>query len=82
MTAHRFGNATMHDLFASWERAGAGDLSAFIDSWLLTAGPDTITLDREAGAGAAHSPARAPRRPRSHAAGGHWPMPTAGSSRR
>ena len=25
---HRFGNATMHDLFASWERAGAGDLSA------------------------------------------------------
>ncbi len=49
MTAHRFGNATMHDLFASWERAGAGDLSAFIDSWLLTAGPDTVTLDREAG---------------------------------
>jgi aminopeptidase N len=49
MTTHRFGNATMHDLFASWERAGAGDLSAFIDSWLLTAGPDTVTLDREEG---------------------------------
>jgi len=49
MTTHRFGNATMHDLFGSWERAGAGDLSAFIDSWLLTAGPDMITLDREAG---------------------------------
>ena len=24
---HRFGNATMHDLFASWEQAGAGDLT-------------------------------------------------------
>ncbi len=49
MTTHLFGNATMHDLFGSWERAGAGDLSGFINSWLLTAGPDTITLDREAG---------------------------------
>jgi aminopeptidase N len=48
-TRHRFGNATMHDLFASWEQAGAGDLSAFTDSWLRTAGPDTIVLDREAG---------------------------------
>ena len=28
---HRFGNATMHDLFASWERAGAGDLSPFTE---------------------------------------------------
>jgi aminopeptidase N len=46
---HRFGNATMHDLFASWERAGAGDLSAFTDNWLRTAGPDTIVLDRAAG---------------------------------
>lgn len=48
-TRHRFGNATMHDLFASWERAGAGDLSSFTTSWLRTAGPDTITLDRAAG---------------------------------
>ena len=48
-TRHRFGNATMHDLFASWERAGAGDLSSFTSSWLRTAGPDTIVLDREAG---------------------------------
>ncbi len=46
---HRFGNATMHDLFASWERAGAGDLSGFTTNWLRTAGPDTILLDREAG---------------------------------
>ncbi len=46
---HRFANATMHDLFESWERAGAGDLSAFTGSWLRTAGPDTIVLDRAAG---------------------------------
>jgi aminopeptidase N len=48
-TRHRFGNATMHDLFASWERAGAGDLSGFTGSWLRTAGPDSLTLDRDAG---------------------------------
>jgi aminopeptidase N len=46
---HRFGNATMHDLFASWERAGAEDMSNFTDNWLRTAGPDRIELDREAG---------------------------------
>lgn len=49
LTRHRFGNATMHDLFESWERAGAGDLSSFTSNWLRTAGPDTITLDRAAG---------------------------------
>jgi aminopeptidase N len=48
-TRHRFGNATMHDLFGSWERAGAGDLSDFTSNWLRTAGPDTILLDRAAG---------------------------------
>jgi aminopeptidase N len=48
-TRHRFGNATMHDLFSSWEEAGAGDLGAFTSNWLRTAGPDTILLDREAG---------------------------------
>ncbi|NHC24351.1 aminopeptidase N [Nocardioides sp. IC4_145] len=48
-TRHRFGNATMHDLFQSWEGAGAGDLSAFTSNWLRTAGPDSIVLDRAAG---------------------------------
>jgi len=48
-TQHRFGNATMHDLFASWEKAGAGDLSSFTSQWLRTAGPDAIDLDRAAG---------------------------------
>ncbi|QWF24511.1 aminopeptidase N [Nocardioides sp. LMS-CY] len=48
-TQARFGNATMHDLFESWERAGADDLSSFTSNWLRTAGPDTIVLDRAAG---------------------------------
>ena len=48
-TTHRFGNATMNDLFGSWERAGAGDLSSFTTNWLRTAGPDRIVLDRAAG---------------------------------
>ncbi len=46
---HRYANATMADLVESWERAGAGDLSAFRDGWLLTAGPDRLELDRSAG---------------------------------
>ncbi len=58
-TRHRFGNATMHDLFASWEAAGAGDLSSFTAAWLRTAGPDTIVLDREAGRACAALPRRA-----------------------
>jgi len=48
-TRHRFGNATMHDLFASWADQGAGDLSPFTGEWLRTAGPDAIELDRGAG---------------------------------
>src|SRR3546814_18856908 len=37
-------------LVASWERAGAGDLSNFTSNWLRTAGPDALLLDRQAGA--------------------------------
>lgn len=48
-TRHRFGNATMHDLFASWERAGAGDLSNFTHDWLRIAGPDVLRHDRLSG---------------------------------
>ena len=66
-TRHRFGNATMHDLFASWERAGAGDLSDFTDNWLRTAGPDTIELDRAAGVVRRTPPGGPPRRPAAHA---------------
>ncbi len=45
-TRHRFGNASMHDLFASWESAGAGDLEGWINGWLRTAGLDLLQLDR------------------------------------
>ncbi len=48
---HRFGNATMHDLFASWGRAAGGaDLDRFVRDWLLTPGADRLELDRAAGA--------------------------------
>jgi aminopeptidase N len=46
---NRFGNATMDDLFASWEQAGAGDLSAFTSAWLRTAGVDTLSFIRHEG---------------------------------
>lgn len=49
---HRFGNATMRDLFASWERAGAGELGAWTTAWLRTAGVDRIDVVRD-GAGTA-----------------------------
>ncbi|MCD4535374.1 aminopeptidase N [Nocardioides sp. cx-169] len=45
---HRFDNATMQDLFSSWEKAGAPDLGSFTTGWLRTAGPDTVALDRPA----------------------------------
>ncbi|WP_408899424.1 aminopeptidase N [Nocardioides sp. R1-1] len=49
-TLHRFGNATMHDLFASWERAAGGtSLDGFVKDWLLTPGADRLELDRAAG---------------------------------
>ena len=44
--AHRFGNASMRDLFAAWEQAGAGDLGSFIEGWLLTPGVDLLQVDR------------------------------------
>jgi aminopeptidase N len=43
---HRFGNATMQDLFGSWERAGSGELGSFTDTWLRSAGIDRIGLVR------------------------------------
>jgi aminopeptidase N len=54
---HRFGNATMHDLFTSWEKAGAGDLGPFTQNWLRAAGPDALLLDRAAGVVRRTSPA-------------------------
>lgn len=46
LTRHRFGNATMHDLFDSWTRAGAGGFERFSAEWLTTAGPDRLRVDR------------------------------------
>ena len=46
-TTHRFGNATMHDLFASWERAGADDLTPVVDQWLRSPGVDVFTVNRQ-----------------------------------
>jgi aminopeptidase N len=46
---NRFGNATMHDLFAAWEAAGAGGLDEWVDGWLRTAGLDRLRLDRRDG---------------------------------
>lgn len=58
---HRFGNATMHDLFASWERAAGGaDLGGFVHDWLLTPGADQLTVDRAAGVVLRTSPASYP----------------------
>ncbi|QSR26399.1 aminopeptidase N [Nocardioides aromaticivorans] len=58
---HRFGNATMHDLFASWERAAGGtDLGGFVRDWLLTPGADQLRVDRAAGAVLRTSPASYP----------------------
>lgn len=77
LTRHRFGNATMHDLLASWDSAGAGDLSSFSAHWLRTAGADTLTYDREAGVLRRTPPAAHPA-DRSHtiraavATGGVW----------
>jgi aminopeptidase N len=42
----------MADLFSSWERAGAGDLDAWSDAWLRSAGVDRIELVRPTASGA------------------------------
>src|SRR5690606_10823948 len=44
---HRFGNATMRDLFTSWQDAGAGELTRWTEAWLRTAGLDQIEVDRD-----------------------------------
>jgi aminopeptidase N len=47
---HAYGNATLADLLAAWQRAGATDLDAWARDWLQTAGLDTLSIgDAEAG---------------------------------
>jgi aminopeptidase N len=44
--AHRYANASMSDLFASWAQAAGRDLSGFAKNWLHTDGLDTLRFDR------------------------------------
>ena len=57
---HRFGNASMVDLLESWRRAGATGLDDFVDSWLRTAGVDTLAWDRAEGRVISTAPTEAP----------------------
>jgi len=41
---HAYGNATLADLLAAWQRAGAEDLDAWARDWLQTAGLDTLSV--------------------------------------
>jgi aminopeptidase N len=42
LEAHAYGNATLADLFGSWKASGATDIEEWSQSWLRTAGPDTL----------------------------------------
>ncbi|HEY5978621.1 MAG TPA: aminopeptidase N [Microlunatus sp.] len=41
---HAYGNATLAELLAAWQRAGAADLDAWARDWLQTAGLDTLSI--------------------------------------
>jgi aminopeptidase N len=43
LTQHSYGNATMADLVACWERACGQDLSGWTDAWLRTSGVDILS---------------------------------------
>ena len=74
---HRFGNATMHDLFASWERAGAGDLSAVTDELAAHRRRGHDHARPRGRRAAPYSPGRRPGRPHPHLPRRHA-VPTAG----
>jgi aminopeptidase N len=46
---HSFGNGTLADFLGSIERASGRDLTAWSRAWLLTAGVDVISVDRDSG---------------------------------
>ncbi|MEU4194345.1 aminopeptidase N [Kribbella sp. NPDC026611] len=48
IAAHEFGNATFADLLGKWTEAGAVDIEGWAQSWLRTAGVDTISASRTA----------------------------------
>ena len=81
-TRHRFGNATMHDLFAQLgARRAPATCRRSPTNWLRTAGPDRIVLDRAAGVIRRTPPAEHPAdRPHTHPgrgrrADGTWTRP-------
>jgi aminopeptidase N len=41
---HAYGNATLADLLAAWQRAGAADLDSWARDWLQTSGLDTLSI--------------------------------------
>jgi aminopeptidase N len=41
---HAYGNATLADLLAAWQRAGATDLDRWAEDWLQTSGLDTLSI--------------------------------------
>ena len=42
---HAYDNASLADLLAAWQRAGAQDLDSWARAWLQTAGMDTLAID-------------------------------------
>ncbi|MEO3752961.1 aminopeptidase N [Streptomyces sp. B6B3] len=50
---HRFGNATLADFIGAMADASGRDVPAWADSWLRTAGPDTLTPEIADGGDAA-----------------------------
>lgn len=46
---HAWGTATLHDLLAAWEGAGADGLGDWVEAWLRTAGPDTLSISGRPG---------------------------------
>ncbi|MGI8888706.1 MAG: M1 family aminopeptidase, partial [Nocardioidaceae bacterium] len=44
LTQHSFGNATLADLFAAWQRHTDKDVDAWAQAWLRTSGIDTLSV--------------------------------------
>ncbi len=45
LESHSYGNATLADLVASWEKASGKDVGAWAEAWLRTSGVDTLSTE-------------------------------------
>ena len=45
LTTHSYGNATLADLLAAWEKASGKDVRAWAEAWLRTSGVDVLTSE-------------------------------------